>query len=108
MSTVKTRLGNLELFSRKKKGSDNFVEEVRQMLQGIDGQVEIGMLPEEDLFDVMVRRLEGMDGYTLALMPGDTLRAKMQAVDDAAQGKLTVSPEARHAACAYFSLYEGL
>jgi hypothetical protein len=108
MSNIKTRLGNLEFSSKRKKGPVPFVEEIRHMLERIDGQAELGTVPGEDLEDEMMRRMEGVDWYSLALMPGKTLKAKMQAVDEAAQGKLTVSPEAKHAARAYFSLYDGL
>jgi hypothetical protein len=108
MSNIKTRLGNLEFSSKKKKNPINFVEEIRQMLQEVDGQTELGMMPDEGLFDVMVRRMASKPGYSLALMPGDTLKDKMQAVDDAASGKLTVSPEARLAARVYFELFDRL
>jgi hypothetical protein len=110
MSAIQTRLANLEFTSKakKKKGVHTFVEEIREMLERIDGIAELGTVPGEDLEDEMMRRMEGEPGFSLARMPGDTLKAKIQAVDEAAQGKLTVSPEARHAARGYFSLYDGL
>ena len=108
MSTVKSRLANLEFSSKKKKGPVNFVAEIRQLLERIDGQAELGMLPDEDLSDVMARRMQGVDGYNLALMPGDSLKAKYANVEAAYYGKVAVSPEARHAGRGYFSLYDDL
>jgi hypothetical protein len=108
MSSIKSRLGKLEFSSKRTKGPVNVVEEIRQMLEGIDGQTELGYLPDEDLTDVMARRMQNLPGCSLELMPGDTLRAKMMAVDAAASGTLVVSAEARLAAKVYFSLYDGL
>ena len=106
MSTVKSRLANLEFSSKKKKGPVNFVEEIRLMLQRIDGTAELGMLPDEDIHDVMVRRIQGVDGFDLSMMPGDSLKAKYANVEAAYYGKIAVSPEARHAGREHFALYD--
>jgi len=85
-----------------------FIEDVRVMLQKIDGQAELRLIPGEGLYWEMTRRMETAAGYSLALMPGDTLKEKRENVAKAYYGKLAVSPEARHAAKEYFALYEGL
>ena len=38
------------------------------MLQGIDGQEELGMLPGETIEDVLTRRMQSVDGYDLSGM----------------------------------------
>ena len=76
------------------------------MWQGIDGQEDLGMLPGENIEDVMARRMLSVDGYELSGMPGDTLRAKRENVEGAYFGRITVTPAARHAARAYFKLFD--
>jgi hypothetical protein len=91
---------------RRRTGPKSFVHEVAEMLQGIDGQADLGMLPGENLTDVMARRMQSVDGYDLSGMPGDTLAAKQANVEPAYRGQITVTPEARHAARSYFKLFD--
>ena len=93
---------------RKDDHLTQFIEDVRLMLQKIDGQSELRLIPGEGLYWEMTRRMETAEGYSLALMPGDTLKEKRENVEKAYYGKLVVSPEARHAAREYFALYDGL
>ncbi len=109
-TTIDRRISELEQFrqrqTRRKAGPVSFVEEVRRMLQGIDGQEEIGMLPGETIEDVMTRRMQSIDGFDLSGMPGASLKEKCDSVEAAHCGQITVSPEARHAARAYFQLFD--
>ncbi len=109
-ATVDRRITELEQFrerqERRKSGPVSFVEEVRRMLQGIDGQEELGMLHGETIEDVMTRRMQSVDGYDLSGMPGDTLKAKRENVEPAYFGQIAVSPAARHAARSYFQLFD--
>ena len=89
-----------------RKGDRGVVEEVREFLQTIDGQAEMGTLPGETMQDVMVRRMMHVDGYDLSLMPGATLKEKHENVEPAYYGKIVVTPEARQAAHVYFGLYD--
>jgi len=111
MSTIRRRLDDLQAARARqtqRKGTLTFVDEIREMLQGIDGQAELGTLPGEDLMDVMMRRMETVEGYSLSLMPGDTLKQKRKNVEEAYYGRLAVSAEARHAARKYFQLFDYL
>jgi hypothetical protein len=112
MSTIDRRINERKQFrerqEHRKTGPASFVEEVRRMLHAIDGQEELGMLPGEDPMDVMTRRMQSVDGYDLSGMPGDTLKAKRANVEPAYYGKIVVSPAARHAARAYFKLFDYL
>jgi len=109
MSTIRRRLDDLQAArarQEQRKGADTVVDDVRAMLQAIDGQADLDMRPGEDIFTVCVRRLQGTDGWTLAGIPGDTLKAKIEAIDS--HTKLTISPEARHAARYWFEMVEGI
>lgn len=86
--------------------SVKLIKTVSRMLQAMDGQEELGMLPGENIIDVMTRRMQSVDGYDLSGMPGDTLAAKRANVEPAYRGQITVTPEARHAARSYFKLYD--
>lgn len=111
MSTIRRRLdGLLTARARQelRKGTNSVVENMRAMLESVDGQADLDMRPGEDLFTVCVRRLQGQDGWTLAGIPGDTLEDKIKTIDAACQGKSAVSDEARHAARNLFAMYEGL
>ena len=114
MSTIKTRLDNLQaahnLKNLRKSGGHlvDHVENVRLMLERLDGIPETGAIPGEGLHDEMVRRLQVAEGYDLSLMPGDTLREKVNAVDLVCGGKLWVPDAARHAARFVFEMYEFL
>ncbi len=46
------------------------------------------------------------EGYDLSLMPGDTHDEKVGAVLAAVNGKLTLTPEARHAARGWFDILD--
>jgi len=48
------------------------------------------------------------EGYDLSLMPGDTRDEKVGAVLAAADGKLTLTPEARHAARGWFDVRDSV
>ncbi len=110
MSTIDRRISELEAFrerqERRRTGPKSFPDEIAEMLTGIDGQVELGMLPGEDLTDVMARRMQSVDGFDLSGMPGDTLKEKLENVEPAYFGRITVSAEARHAARSYFKLFD--
>jgi hypothetical protein len=84
------------------------IEDIRVMLEKVDGQAELGIRPGENIHTVMTRRLQPGDGWNLDLMPGETLEEKEHACDLVCAGKLTVSDEARHAARHVFSIYEPL
>lgn len=110
MSTIDRRISELEAFhermERRRAGPKSFVDEVAEMLQAIDGQADLGMLPGENIMDTMTRRMQSVDGYDLSGMPGDTLTAKRANVEPAYRGQITVTPEARHAARSFFKLYD--
>lgn len=93
---------------RKVNHLTQYIEDVRLMLERIDSEPKLGLIPGEGLYWEMTRRMETAEGFSLALMPGDTLKEKRENVEQAHHGKLTVSPEARHAARGYFALYDGL
>ncbi len=110
MTAISIRLDKLQAAyerrgQRKLNHVTQFIEDVRAMLEKIDGQHELGMRPGENIHTVMVRRLQPVDGWNLDLMPGDTLEEKEHAVDLACAGKLTVSDEARQAARHLFEMY---
>lgn len=110
-AAIRRRLNDLQAARAKqeqRKAGNTYLDDMRQFLQSVDGQAELGKLPGETLWDTMVRRVQTVDGWTLAGIPGDTLEAKIKAVDDACQNKVAVSAEARHAARHWFSMYEGL
>ena len=86
----------------------NIVEDMRQMLEGVDGQAELDMRPGEDIFTVAVRRLQCEDGWNLEGVPGETLDDKVKTIDNAAHTKGCISPEARHSARHFFEMVEGL
>ena len=104
MSTIERRLTEMDAQTRKKR-STGVVEETRAMLEEVDGQPELGMMPGEDLYTVMQRRLQVADGWCLDGLPGDTLTAKEHSADLAAHGLLEVTPEVRHAARYWLELY---
>ena len=110
MSTIDRRISELEAFhermERRRAGPKSFVDEVAEMLQAIDGQADLGMLPGENIMDVMTRRTQSVDGFDLSGMPGDTLKEKLENVEPAYFGRITVSAEARHAARSYFKLFD--
>lgn len=91
---------------RKGDREANWLENIRQSLQDIDGQPELHAIPGEGLYEKMIRRLQPVEGWSLALMPGDTLEEKLHAVDLVCAGRLSVSAEARHAAWKVFAVYE--
>lgn len=110
-TTIDRRIADLEAFrarqERRKNGRvSSFIEEVRRMLHAIDGQEELGMLPGENIEDVMTRRMQSIDGYDLSGIPGASLKEKRANVEKAYDGRITVSPAARHAARAYFQLFD--
>jgi hypothetical protein len=111
MSTIDRRISELEQFrerQEKRKGVRTIVEDTREFLESIDGQHDLDMRPGEDIMDVMTRRMQSVDGYDLSGMPGETLKAKRANVEPAYYGKIVVSAEARHAARAYFKLFDYL
>ncbi len=111
MSTIRRRLDDLQAARARqtqRKGTMTFVDDMRQWLQSIDGQAEIGTVPGENLHDEMVRRLQVAPGYDLSLMPGATLQDKHRNVELAHDGRIEVTPEARQAACKWFALWDGL
>ncbi|MFZ2220159.1 MAG: hypothetical protein WAV85_15970 [Rhodoferax sp.] len=110
-ATTRRRLDVLQAArarQQQRKGTSSVVEDMRAMLEAVDGQADLDMRPGEDLFTVCVRRLQGQDGWTLAGIPGDTLEGKIKTIDAACQGKVAVSDEARHAARKLFAMYEAL
>ena len=112
-TTTRRRLEELQAARARQEGRKGdhltqFIENIRLMLQKIDGQSELRLIPGEGLYWEMTRRMQTAEGYSLALMPGDTLRERRENVEKAYYGKLVVSPEARHAAREYFALYDGL
>ncbi len=111
MSTIKTRLDNIQAAHAKKnqgKGDTGIIERTRAMLERVDGQHDLGMLEDENIFTVSLRRLQVADGWNLAMMPGDTLEDKLKSADLAANGKLDVSDEAKHAARHWMKMHEGI
>ena len=111
MSNIRRRLDDLQaarVRQELRKGTNSVVENMRAMLESVDGQAELGMQPGEDLFTVFLRRVQGQDGWTLAGIPGDSLEDKIKTIDAACQGKVDVPDEARHAARRLFAMYEGL
>lgn len=111
MSTIRRRLDDLQAArarQEQRKGTKTVVEDVRAMLEKADGQVDLDMRPGESIHDVLIRRLQVVDGYDLSLMPGETLKEKEHAVDLVCGGKLWVPDEARHAARFVFEMYQFL
>lgn len=111
MSTIRRRLDDLQAArarQEQRKGTKTVVEDIRAMLEGVDGQADLDMRQGEDIFTVCVRRLQGQDGWTLAGIPGDTLVDKIKAIDGACKNKAGVSDEARHAARHWFGMWEGI
>lgn len=111
MSTIRRRLDDLQAArarQEQRKGTNSVVEDMRAMLEAVDGQVDLDMRPGENIFTVSLRRLQVADGWNLDLMPGDTLVDKIKTIDAACQGKVVVSDEARHAARKLFAMYEAL
>jgi hypothetical protein len=111
MSTIKTRMDNLQAAHARKnqgKGDAGIIEKTRAMLEQADGQVELDMRPGENIFTVSLRRLQVVDGWNLAMMPGDALEDKLKSADRAANGKLDVSGEAKHAARHWMKMHEGI
>lgn len=110
MSTaIRRRLDDLQAArarQQQRKGAGTVVDDVRAALEAVDGQADLDMRPGENIFTVCVRRLQGTDGWTLAAIPGDTLEAKIEAIDR--HTTLTISPEARHAARHWFEMVEGV
>ncbi|MFZ4479687.1 MAG: hypothetical protein ACOYNZ_07320 [Rhodoferax sp.] len=109
-ATIDRRISELQQFmerqERRRTGPKSFIDEVAAMLQGIDGQADLGMLPGEDLMDTMTRRMQSVDGYDLSGMPGASLMERRANVEPAYFGQITVSPAARHAARSYFRLFD--
>ncbi len=111
MSTIRRRLDDLQAARARQdqsKGAVSHVEDMRQWLQSIDGQAEIGTIPGEGLHDEMVRRLQVAPGYDLSLMPGTTLQEKYKNIELAHDGRIEVTPEAIQAACKWFAIWEGI
>lgn len=113
MTTIKTRIAALEQSNerqqQRKTGPASIVEDVRAMLERIDGQVELGMRPDENLSTVMTRRLMHLDGWNLNALPGNSRDEKMRIADLAANNaSFVISDEARHAARYYIQMYEGI
>lgn len=111
MSTIRRRLNDLQAArarQEKRKAGNTHLDETRQFLQTVDGQAELGTLPGETLWDTMVRRIQAVDGWMLAGIPGDTLAAKIKTIDNASCSELAISAEARHAARYWFAMVEGL
>lgn len=111
MSTIRRRLDDLRAARARQqqhKGVSSYIESMRAMLETVDGQVELGMRPGENLFTVFLRRVQGQDGWTVAGIPGNTLEDKIKTVEAACQGKVVVSDEARNAARRLFAMYEML
>ena len=111
MSTIRRRLDDLQAArarQEQRKGTNSVVEDIRVMLESVDGQADLDMRPGENIFTVSLRRVQVADGWNLALMPGDTLEDKLESADRVGQGKLTVSDDARHAARHWFAMYEGI
>lgn len=108
MSTIRRRLDDLQAArarQEQRKGGSTVVDDVRAMLETVDGQADLDMRPGESLFDVCARRLQSADGWNLDLIPGDTLAAKFKAIDDPAAA---IPDEARHAARHWFEMVEGV
>jgi hypothetical protein len=108
-AAIEKRLASLEFAAKHgKRGKQSVVEDMRQMLESVDGQVDLDMRPGENLFTVFLRRVQGQDGWTLAGISGDTLNDKVKTIDAACRGKAVVSDEARHAARKLFAMYEAI
>lgn len=110
MSTIRRRLDEL-LAARarleQRKGTRTYSDDVRELLQSIDGQTE-GAIPGEGLHNELVRRIQAVDGWNLAALPGNTNDERWANADLIAQGKLTVLDESRHAARHWIELWEGI
>lgn len=104
MSTIERRLTDIEARLSTKRPT-SVIEETRAMLESVDGQPELDMRPDEDLFTVTRRRVQVSDGWDLSGLPGDTLEAKEKSADLCAHGMLSITPEARHAARHWLELY---
>jgi hypothetical protein len=108
-AAIEKRLASLEFAAKHgKRGKRSYVEDMREWLQSIDGQAEIGTIQGEGLYWEMVRRLQVAPGYDLSLMPGDTLQEKHKNVEVAYHDNIVVTPEAKQAASKWFGLWEGL
>ena len=108
-AAIEKRLASLEFAAKHgKRSKQSPVEDVRQALQSVDGQADLGALPGENLWDTMVRRLQPIDGWNLDQIPGDTLADKIKTVDNAANTGVSISPEVRHAARHWFKMVEGV
>lgn len=110
MSTIARRVQALEsyLAERERRKPVGIIEEYRAWLEAIDGQHDLDMRPGVDLFAVVRRRLQIVDGWNLSGLPGATLEEQDRAADLVAQGKLCVPPEVQHAARCFIGLYEGI
>jgi hypothetical protein len=112
MSTIDRRINERKQFRERQEhrrtGPKSFFKEAAEMLQGIDGQADLGALPGESLMDVMTRRMMHLDGWNLNALPGSTENERWHSADLAANGKLAVSDEIRHAARHCLKLYEGI
>lgn len=108
-AAIEKRLSALEFAAKRgKRSKQSVVENMRQMLQSVDGQADLGSLPGETLWDTMVRRMQPIDGWNLDQIPGDSLEAKIKTIDNAAYSGVAISPEARHAARHFFKIVEGI
>ncbi|MDD2883090.1 MAG: hypothetical protein PHQ58_21975 [Rhodoferax sp.] len=110
MSAICRRLNNLQAARAKleqRKGTRTYSDDVRELLQSIDGQDE-GAIPGEGLHNELVRRTQAVEGWNLAALPGDTNDKRWANADLIAQGKLPVSDESRHAARHWIELWEGI
>ena len=54
--------------------------------------------------DERLAYFKALDGYDLSLVPGSDFRERLKAVNDAADGDLVLSPEARYAARGWLEL----
>lgn len=110
-TTIRRRLDDLQAARarlERRKGSQSVVEDIRAMLQTVDGQADLDTRPGENIFTVSLRRLQVADGWNLDLMPGDTLEDKLRSADRAANGRLHVSDDAKHAARHWMKMHEGI
>ena len=55
-----------------------------------------------------LERLKSEEGYSLELIPGETLAEKVRAVNAAYWGELQLTPEARHAARGWLNMLEAV
>lgn len=109
MTTIRRRLDDLQAArarQQQRKGKGTYLEDMREWLQSIDGQTEIGTIPDEGIYNEMVRRIQIVDGWNLGALPGDTNKQRDSNAELIARGELIVSDEARHAARHWIGIWE--